>query len=384
MSRPTVIDYFSGPGGLAEGFSQAGFKTLMGIDFDKNSAETFKENHTDSDYIQADISDLPPSKVLESLDVNAGEIDIVVGGPPCQGFSIAGDRKKNDDRNQLFKDYVRHIKEIQPKFMLMENVPGMLSMETPKGLPVIEKIQERFLNIGYRTEYDTLLASNYGVPQNRKRVFIIGTRMRDGILDFPDRTHIVEGQNQKLNETNEEIKEPITVKDALSDLPSLSAGEKSEKYKSSPQNDYQEKMREHMNSESKIKNHDAVNHRDHIVERFKHIPQGGDMTDAPEEHQPSKVYSSRNRRLIGDKPSYTVTSHVLDELIHPWDHRAITVREAARLQSFPDDYIFIGKRNVFHGADETSQYEQVGNAVPVLLAKKIAENIFIKNFESEY
>lgn len=134
-------------------------------------------------------------------------------------------------------------------------------------------------------------------------------------------------------------------------------------------------MRKNMTDDDELKNHDAVNHRDHIVERFKHISQGGDMTDAPEEHQPSKVYSSRNRRLTEDKPSYTVTSHVLDELIHPWDHRAITVREAARLQCFPDHYEFKGERNVFHGSDETSQYEQVGNAVPVALSQSIAKHL---------
>lgn len=383
MSKPTVIDYFSGPGGLAEGFNQAGFNTLMGIDYDENSADTFKSNHPNSKYITADISSLSPSKVVDKLDANSESIDIVVGGPPCQGFSIAGDREQEDERNELFKDYVRHIDEIQPQFVLMENVPGMLSMNTPEGQPVIEEIQDRFEDVGYRTNYTTLLASDYGVPQNRKRVFILGTRNEEGVIEFPDRTHITDGQNKKLTEVGGGLSKAVTVEEALSDLPSLSAGEKSESYASPPNNDFQDSMRKNMNSQSKLKNHDAVNHRDHIVERFKHIPQGGDMTDAPEEHQPSKVYSSRNRRLNGSKPSHTVTSHVLDELIHPWDNRSITVREAARLQSFPDDYVFMGERNLFHGDDKTSQYEQVGNAVPVLLARKIAEKIRKENFDSE-
>lgn len=384
MSRPTVIDYFSGPGGLAEGFSQAGFKTLMGIDFDENSAKTFKKNHEEADYILGDVSELSPEDILDRLDLDEGEVDVVVGGPPCQGFSIAGDREEEDDRNELFKDYARHVQKIKPKFVLMENVPGMLSMDTPDGHSVVEEIQERFSEIGYETKYTTLLASNYGVPQSRKRVFVLGTRLGDGVIEFPERTHVTDGQNQKLSEVGDNMDYCVTVKEALSDLKSLSAGEKSTDYGKPAQNDYQIRMRAGMDSSSEVRNHDAVNHRDHIVERFKHIPQGGDMTDAPEEHQPSKVYSSRNRRLDENKPSHTVTSHVLDELIHPWDHRSITVREAARLQSFPDHYEFEGERNVFHGADETSQYEQVGNAVPVLLGKKIAERIFKDNFKPTY
>lgn len=382
MNKPVVVDYFSGPGGLAEGFSQAGFKTLMGIDFDENSAETFKKNHSESDYIRADISQLDPEDVVEKLGLDEGKkVDVIVGGPPCQGFSIAGNREKDDDRNELFKDYARHVKELNPKFVLMENVPGMLSMETPDGEPVINEICERFSDIGYRTEYKVLKASNFGVPQNRERVFVLGTRLDDGVIEFPERTHIEDGDDQKLSEIDSEMDRAVTVGEALSDLPSLEAGEESQSYGSDAKNDYQRLMRENMNDSSEVKNHDAVNHRDHIVKRFEHIPQGGDMTDAPEEHQPSKVYSSRNRRLKEDAPSYTVTSHVLDELIHPWDDRSITVREAARLQSFPDDYVFVGERNVFHGSDETSQYEQVGNAVPVLLAKSIAEKILEDNFE---
>jgi DNA (cytosine-5)-methyltransferase 1 len=380
MSKPVVVDYFSGPGGLSEGFSQAGFKTVMGIDYDENSAKTFKNNHPDADYIKADVGELSPQKVLDKLDWKKGEIDIVIGGPPCQGFSIAGDRKKDDERNELFRDYARHIDSLNPKFILMENVPGMLSMETSNDEPVIDKVREKFSDIGYNTDYKILKASNFGVPQNRERVFILGTRLDGGVIDFPERTHIENGDNQKLTEVESDTNKTITVGEALSDLPSLKAGEKATQYRSETNNNYQEIMRKNMNKSSELKNHSSVNHRDHIVKRFSYIPQGGDMTDAPEKHQPSKVYSSRNRRLKKNAPSYTVTSHVLDELIHPEDNRAITVREAARLQSFPDDYIFSGKRNVFHGSDETSKYEQVGNAVPVLLAKSIADNIIENNF----
>lgn len=372
MPKPTVIDLFSGPGGFSEGFLEEDYNVLVGVDFDENSAKTYKANHSNSEFIRDDISNVSPEEIIDKAGVEPGEVDIIVGGPPCQGFSIAGERNEEDDRNQLFKEFARHIDAIRPEFFVMENVTGLLSMETPDGEPVINTMQEKFEDIGYTSKYKVLKASDYGAPQNRERVFIIGTR-DDVEITFPDPTHA--GDGQQTLDKSEDLSPYLTVEDALSDLPSLDAGETATAYDKQPKNNFQKHMRKHMADDDELKNHDAVNHRDHIVTRFEHIPQRGDMTDAPEEHQPSKVYSSRNRRLPEDRPSYTVTSHVLDELIHPWDDRAITVREAARLQCFPDHYEFKGERNVFHGADETSQYEQVGNAVPVALSQSIAHHL---------
>lgn len=374
----TVLDYFSGPGGLSEGFREAGYNILLGTDFDENSARTFQTNHPESKFIKEDISELDPKEVVNKI--GAEDIDVVIGGPPCQGFSIAGERRQDDERNHLFKDFARHIEAINPEIFVMENVKGLLSMDTPEGNPVINEIQKRFKDIGYNTSYEVLKASDYGTPQHRERVFIIGC-LKDVSITFPNPSHNNGEAQEKLDQLNEQLKPHLTVKEAFSDLPRIDPGEQATEYNKKPQNDFQERMRERMTEGDKIKNHDAVNHRDHIIKRFKHIPQGGDMTDAPEKHQPNKVYSSRNRRLDENEPSHTVTSHVLDELLHPWDNRAITVREAARLQGFPDHYEFKGKRNVFHGADETSQYEQVGNAVPVILSEKIAEHIRKKFLE---
>jgi len=370
MDNLTAIDLFSGPGGLSEGFSRAGYDIVLGLDNDGNSAETFTANHEDSEFICEDVGTVDADTILAEADIRADQLDIIIGGPPCQGFSIAGDREKDDERNQLFKEFARLVSELQPNYLLMENVPGMLSMETTEGNPVVDEIQSRLSEIGYRTTYDILRASNYGVPQDRRRVFILGSR--DSTLELPDRTHITSGQNAKIGESDKKLRSSVTVREALSDLPQLDAGESAQSYNTDPKNEYQKQLR---TESGYLPNHEAVNHKERIVKRFSHIPQGGDMRDAPDEYQPSKIYSSRNRRLIEDKPSYTVTSHVLDELIHPWDDRSVTVREAARLQSFPDSYQFYGKRNVFHGADETSQYEQVGNAVPVLLSKAIANSI---------
>lgn len=371
----TVVDLFSGPGGFSEGFRQEGFNVLVGVDYDENSARTYKKNHPESAFVQGDIESISPEEVMEKGGFSRSEVDVVIGGPPCQGFSLAGNRDEEDDRNELFKEFADHIQSLNPKYFVMENVTGLLSMDTSEGEPVIDAIQDRFSDIGYTTQYKTLTASDYGAPQNRDRVFIIGTRT-DQQVTFPTPTHGESGQ-QRLDTMEGELTPFVTVGDALSDLPSLEAGEEKTQYNGPPQNKFQEWMRADVDEtdENPVTNHDAVNHRDHIVTRFEHIPQGGDMTDAPEEHQPAKVYSSRNRRLPEDQPSYTVTSHVLDELIHPWDDRAITVREAARLQCFPDTYEFVGERNVFHGADETSQYEQVGNAVPVALSNAIAKEL---------
>lgn len=357
MNDLSVIDYFCGAGGFSQGFKQAGFNILLGIDKDENSLETFKKNHN-CKTLKSDISKINPEKVRNIIDEK--DIDVVIGGPPCQGFSIAGDRNEDDERNTLFLDFAKHIESLKPKYFVMENVPGLLSMNTPEGEPVIERIKKEFESIGYKVSFSKLKASNYGTPQHRKRVFIIGSL--NNTVSFPEKTH----------SDNSEKLDYITVKEAISDLPKLKAGETKEKYTSNPKNEYQKKMRKNV---EKLENHSAVNHREHIIERFNHIPQGGNMSDAPEELQPSKIYNSRNRRLEEDKPSYTVTSHVLDELLHPWSDRSITVREAARLQGFPDNYVFKGSRNVFHGSDETSQYEQVGNAVPVCLSESIANSI---------
>ena len=364
MTTLTAIDLFSGPGGFSEGLREEGFNILVGVDYDENSAHTFQANHPESEFIHGDISEIPSEGILTTAGIEPGELDVIIGGPPCQGFSIAGKRDAEDDRNQLFKEFAKKIKHINPKVFVMENVTGLLSMETPDGEPVIDIIKETFTDLGYTTDHATLTASDYGAPQNRDRVFIIGTRL-DTPITFPEPTHSIDDDTLPARRT---------VKDAISDLPRLDAGEETTQYTGSPQNPFQEHMRA-FTEDDELHNHDAVNHRSHIVDRFSHIPQGGDMSDAPEELQPNKLYSSRNRRLPEDKPSYTVTSHVLDELLHPWDDRAVTVREAARLQCFPDHYVFKGKRNVFHGADETSQYEQVGNAVPVALSQSIGKHI---------
>lgn len=354
-----VVDLFCGAGGLSQGFKEAGFDILLANDFDENSSKTYKSNHKEVEFLKEDIHKLNLETILNFCSVKKEEVDIVVGGPPCQGFSIAGNRNEDDRRNELFKEFTRLVESLKPNLFLMENVPGLLSMDTPDGEPVVDVIAKSFDNIGYNSMYKTLNSADFFTPQKRKRVFFIGSK-KEVNLSLPSYSLYSDGIY-------------LTVADAISDLPSLEAGESSDSYKSEYKNWYQRYLRR--NEPEKLKNHSAVNHKNRIVERYSHIPQGGDMSDAPKKLQPNKYYSSRNRRLEEGKPSYTVTSHVLDELIHPWDNRGITVREAARLQGFPDHYYFKGKRNVFHSSEETSQYEQVGNAVPVPLAKAIAIHI---------
>lgn len=375
----TAVDLFCGVGGLSQGFGEAGFKILFANDYEEYSSKTYKHNHPETAFIRGDIHKITSREILDIVGYGKGEINMVVGGPPCQGFSIAGKRNENDRRNELFREFVRVVRGIEPDLFLMENVTGLLSMETPEGESVKEVIIKKFEEAGYEADYKVLNSADYGAPQLRKRVFFLGSRESKNIT-FPGPAFRPKGGQMRLN--GKKKPDYITVGEALSDLPRLKAGERIREYNKPPKNNFQKFMRR-KTGKNDLRNHHAVNHRERIVKRFKHIPQGGDMADAPEELRPEKYYSARNRRLKEDKPSYTVTSHVLDELIHPWDNRSVTVREAARLQSFPDHYVFKGERNMFHSSPKTSQYEQVGNAVPVSLARAIATHIIRKYYGKE-
>ncbi|MFW9990565.1 MAG: DNA cytosine methyltransferase [Candidatus Odinarchaeota archaeon] len=355
-----AIDLFAGCGGLSKGLEWANFNVVFANEILKEPSDTYKLNHPATVHLMKDIREVTVEEIESMIPVGKEAIHLVAGGPPCEGFSIAGKRDPDDPRSQLFLDFVRITDHFKPDWFIMENVPGLKSMK--KGR-VYRDIMKTFKDIGYKVESKILLAADHGVPQTRKRLFFMGTRT---------------GKEIVFSEGNSKGKAPgknhLTVWDAISDLPSLEAGERKVKYLKQPQNDYQRKMRENV-KDGELKNHVIVKHRPRIIERFKHIPQGGNMADAPVELQPKKIYTARHRRLVADKPSPTVTSHCLDELLHPYQHRAVTPREAARLQSFPDDYEITGPLVVFHSAPEHDMYEQIGDSVPPLLAKSLGSII---------
>ncbi len=366
--KRNIIDLFAGCGGMSTGFEMSNFKTVFALEKDLWASETYKANHKKTVVTNIDISNFSDFSIFKDK-----EIDGVVGGPPCQGFSLSGKRDPNDPRNSLFVEFVRFVRNIQPKFFVMENVPGLLSMKTQNKENVVDIIVSEFNKINYNVTYFKLNAAEFGVPQNRIRVFFIGLR--------------------KEIEFNEDLLKPkgflfgdkqLSIKDAISDLPYIESGEGQEEYSYSKEanNEYQKWIRK---SSDNIKNHISMKHTERIIERFKTIEQGSSLKDVSREHMQrkrgnadvisGKTFSQNNMRPFWDKPSPTVAASFQGNFIHPLLNRNYTAREAARLQSFPDWYVFMGKRTTMSWETNLSQYQQIGNAVPPLLAKAIAQHI---------
>ncbi len=339
-SKPTVIDLFCGCGGLSYGFIEEGFDVLLGIDNWKDAISTFENTHKNAKGIVVDLFKETPKEISKLTSIK--DIDVIIGGPPCQGFSIAGKRIIDDERNQLYKSFVSFVKYHQPKVFLMENVPNIVSMG--KGV-VKDSIIEDFVKLGYTVVYKVLLASDYGVPQNRRRAFFVGTKNNKEFI-FPEPT----------------TKNPISAKDAISDLSEKSLTDGT-KYKTEPKSEYQKLIREKSKG---IYNHEITLHSEQTTSIISLVPDGGNYKNLPEELRKTRNVNIAWTRLNSEKPSFTIdTGH--RHHFHYKYNRVPTVRESARIQSFPDTFIFLGSK--------TSQYKQVGNAVPPILAKVLAKEI---------
>lgn len=345
--KPSVIDLFAGVGGLSLGFEKQGFEVLVANEYDKSIAAAYTENHKNTKMIVGDITSLD---LKETFGFYTGKIDVVIGGPPCQGFSQKGQRKTiHDERNFLFKYYVAVVELVKPKYFVMENVPNLLTAE---GGFFFKEIEELFNNMGYSLEQGILNASDYGVPQNRRRAVIIG----------------------KLNGAAPKLPEPqskkVTIWDAISDLAYLQSGEGTDKqeYKNAPESDYEKLLR---GNSTTLYNHIVTKHSPLALERLAMIPPNAGKEVLPKEHLTKSIYSGTWTRMRKDEISVTITTRFdtpsSGKFTHPFLDRAITVREAARIQSFPDDFRFVGNKG--------SQMKQVGNAVPPLLAVAIAKVI---------
>jgi DNA (cytosine-5)-methyltransferase 1 len=382
-----VFDLFAGAGGFSLGFEMGKFDVKLCLERDLWACDTLKANHKKSKIVHADIRSFDTEESVR--DICGNSPDVLIGGPPCQGFSNANNnRDLNDPRNSLFRNFAFWIKVLKPKVFIMENVTGILNRLNDKGEKVIDIIKATFEECGYKVDIWKLNAANFGVPQSRERVFIVGNLYRITIPS-PTPTHTKEGI---LAGT----KPFVTVGEAILDLPILHAKEGGEvlAYNIDATTHYQTWAR--LGSRI-VANHQAMHHTSRSVERFRLIQNGDLMVNLPDnlkvrkrngEGELSKSHFHSNyRHLKSDMISFTIPASFYSNFIHPIQPRNITTREAARIQSFPDHYIFKGKRTLISsklmnklGKDEDhlSQYNQVGNAVPPLLAKAIADHI--RNF----
>ena len=348
-----ILDMFAGAGGISCGLEQIeGFKTVLATDFNEPALKTFKYNHPDAECVLGDITDINIKEKVVNLSKKF-KVNMIVGGPPCQGFSNKGKKLGlADERNFLFLEYIDMVEKIKPEIFIIENVKNMVSCADGY---FINEIVTTFKNMGYNIDYRILNASNFGVPQTRERTIIIGSKSFK--FDFDDLTQ-------------EEYKK-VTVRDAISDLSYLNSGEGNmvSEYKNNSESDYQ-KMLRNVN-DNKLYNHKATNHSDIALKKLALIPPEGNKSDLPKELHGNQKFKTTWSRLEWDKQSPTIDTRFdtpsNGKNSHPYLDRSITPREAARIQSFPDGYRFLGRK--------TEICKQIGNAVPPLLAKAIGKAI---------
>ncbi|MBS4785758.1 MAG: DNA cytosine methyltransferase [Clostridiales bacterium] len=351
-----VIDLFCGCGGFSKGFSQAGFNIAYGIDNWKDATVTYKHNFPSAVISNEDITNIRGNEILKATGLNANEIDVIIGGPPCQGFSLSGKRILDDPRNRLYKSFVNIVSDLMPPVFVMENVPGLVRLFDGK---VKDAVISDFSELGYDVEMQLLSADNFGVPQQRKRVFFVGinhSKIKNTDKFIFPRATFGEGTDNPA----------VTCKEAISDLdfiPDDKVVGESIDYQIEPQCSYQKLMRK---NSSKVLNHSATMHTEKTKRIIAMVPDGGNYKDLPQELWSTRKVNIAWTRMNSNKPCFTIdTGH--NHHFHYKENRVPTVRESARIQSFPDDFEFIGIK--------TSQLRQVGNAVPPLLAQAIAERV---------
>jgi DNA (cytosine-5)-methyltransferase 1 len=346
------IDIFSGAGGLSLGAEWAGIKVLCAIEMDCHSAKTYKANHPNTNVIISDIQNTNPNEIAKK-----GDVFILFGGPPCQGFSTSNRKTRNDDNanNSLFREFLRFTTELYPEWILFENVEGIVNYN--KGR-IVENIKRSFSDLGYSISDEILYASDYGVPQHRNRFFIVGNRKNIPFV-FP-----------------EKMKNIISVGEAINDLPLLNNGDVFDQlpYRKDIKPSFYAKI---MRKKSKFSSQNIVSKNfDYVIERYKYIKPGQNWRAIPEHlmanyKNKNNCHSGIYKRLKIDEPSVVISNYRKNMLIHPIQDRGLSVREAARLQSFPDSFIFEGSIHYIQ--------QQIGNAVPPLLAKAIFEQILKLN-----
>ena len=366
-----VIDLFSGVGGLSYGFAHDdNFEIVVANEILPNMAKAYSLNHPVAKVYTEDIKDFNAQKIEKDLNIKASEIDIIVGGPPCQAYSTVGKRLVDDPRGKLFQEYYRVLREFNPNLFLFENVKGLLSMQ---GGELLKTIISLFESLGYKVQYKLLNAADYGAPQIRERVIIIGSKLKTD-FQYPEPTHYNPEETPDL--FNKKLKPYLTLEEAISDLPFIKSSEESFEYSSEPQNDFQTIMRK--NAPTKLMDHNSPNNNAKLVKIMELLPDGGTPEDLPESIRPTSGFKNTYCRLWWKRPATTITRNLSTQsssrCIHPKAPRPLTTREGARIQCFPDTYQFYGSRG--------DRNLQIGNAVPTFLSNAVAKAI-LENFKAD-
>lgn len=347
--KPKIIDFFCGAGGLSHGFYEAGYEVVLGIDNNEHALETYRHNHKGSKALNINLLEEDYIQIIKD-NINNKTIDVIIGGPPCQGFSLTGARKKDDVRNRLYHTMFEAAKVFKPKAIVLENVPGMLTLYNG-GFK--NRVIEEFESLeDYNFDFKVLYGPDYGIPQIRKRVFFIGIHKDYGEVKFPEPTHTPENY--------------VTCEQAISDLPSLEneMGKCPTNYIiNNNLSNYQKLMRKNSNI---LYNHIGTNHTDHVKWVISQVPEGGNHKDLPEGVGDSRNFNEAWTRYHSQKQSKTIDTGHRNHFHYKWN-RVPTVRENARLQSFPDTFEFLGNK--------TQQYRQAGNAVPPLFSYNLGKTI---------
>jgi DNA (cytosine-5)-methyltransferase 1 len=359
-----VIDLFCGVGGLSYAFANSSkFELIAANDILPDMTTAYSLNHPGVKTYCSDVKDFGAALLEKDTRIRARDIDLIVGGPPCQAYSTVGKRLIDDPRGKLFQEYFRILQEFQPKFFIFENVKGLVSMGNGQLLPTIIDL---FESLGYSVKFRTLNAADYGTPQIRERVIITGTLL-PAEYDYPEPTHI--NPKTPLSMLGMGMKPHVTLGEAIGDLPFIEAGEESREYASPPQNDYQYEMR--AKAPGELADHNAPRNHDGLMAIMKALPEGGMPRDLPDDLRPKSGFGNTYSRLWWDRPSTTVTRNLgtpsSSRCIHPKVARALTTREGARLQGFPDHFVFYGSR--------AARNLQIGNAVPTQLSKALASSV---------
>ncbi len=387
-----VLDIFSGSGGFSLGFKLAGYNIIGAIEEDKWAAETFQFNMKDANVLIGDIQKFSDDYLLQQFKDNKPEI--ILGGPPCQGFSICNKDSGNfkDIRNSLFQEFLRLGRIFSPDYLIMENVPNLVNSRTKSKYSILKIIVEELENLRYHVNWKILEATEYGIPQIRRRLFIIASKHQLK-HPFPQPTHYLPESGQ-LDYLAEDLKICPTLWEAISDLPDIEAseGEEEMNYDKKSSNSYQTQMRL---GSSNVYNHVAMKHTKRTVERFASMSWGDSLHDVPKHLRPykrngqgqisEKIYDQNSRCLHPHRPCHTIPASFYANFVHPYKNRNFTAREGARIQSFPDWFVFKGKPTVVShklleregrlAEKHLCQYNQIGNAVPPLLAQAIASNL---------